>query len=108
MTDATALVTRQPGLFDSELENDTLYALIEERNRLIEQVREFNRNQRKLRETWRVICAELEVTDGQRLVIKHKDDRKLPYVVEAKRRSGGGHNVPEWHNMGIGEITVKA
>lgn len=98
----------QGGLFDHELTSEAMYDLIARKFKLQAAYREYNKIQKEWRESFKTLCKEQGIKDGQRIRIKPTPARMAagepPYAMSAKRRAGGGHEVSAWESLSAHDI----
>lgn len=102
---ALTVVPPQRGMFDHEITDPTLHGLIEEMFKLEQRVRDYTAARKTVRESFKLMP---DIKDADRILVRHsdEDEAKVPYVIRAKERRGGGHTVNAWTRIGIGTIEL--
>lgn len=95
----------QAGIFDKKFTNQKLYECIVEKFRLDEAVKNYNRNARFVREQFAAMPG---LKDGDRIQVASDQPEAVPFIITAKERRGGGHDLKAWTRIGVGKITKVA
>lgn len=94
----------QSGMFDHELTSSAMYALVKKKHELGAAAKAFNKVQKEFRESFKALCKEQKIRDGQRIRITSGEPEDVPFAMNAKRRQGGGHTVGTWESLAAVDI----